>query len=414
MINKTDGTEKLYDSRPYDKTFKAKIRKIEPAEDGAISLVLDRTVFFPEEGGQTSDTGSLGGYQVRHVSIEDGIIYHEVLCSADDLHEGDEVEGSIDWDHRFSNMQNHTGEHILSGLLHSDWESENVGFHLSDNTVTLDTSKLLKEDDITELERKANEIVYRDIPVECRYYRPDELEGIEYRSKKEFEEDVRLVTIPGVDICACCAPHVGRTGEIGIIKVIRAIKYKGGMRLTILSGRRAYEYLTAQQRTVEELSHKLSESPDNLPAAVDRLMRDIEGYRVEKLNAGKERLDRAIAGMENGGSSIIFTSEIDNTVQRRAVNTMIEICGSADGTGEKAPDYQGWGICGIFAGDDDNGYKYIVSFPGKDAREISKVMQEKLGARGGGSVEMVQGSVTAGEKEIMEVLKGSFGDIDGR
>ncbi len=410
MTNNTDGTEKLYDSRPYDKTFKARIKKVIPAGDGAMSLILDRTVFFPEEGGQTSDTGTIEGYQVRHVSIKDGIIYHEVLCTADDLHEGDEVEGRIDWDHRFSNMQNHTGEHILSGLLHSEWGSENVGFHLSDNTVTLDTSKLLKDEELCELERKANEIVYLDIPVECRYYSPDELDGIAYRSKKEFDEDVRLVTIPGVDICACCAPHVGRTGEIGIIKVIRAIKYKGGTRLTILSGRRAYEYLTSQQRTVEELSHKLSENPDNLPAAVDRLMNDIEGYRLEKLNAGKERLDRAIAGMESGGSSIIFTSEIDNNVQRRAVNTITGICGGAQKAGEGTPAHEGWGICAIFAGDDERGYKYIVSFPGRDAREVSKVMQEKLGARGGGSAEMVQGSVTAKEKEIMEILKGSFGD----
>ena len=411
-INKT---VRLYDSDPYERSMRSRILKVSPAGDGKVSAVLDRTVFFPEEGGQTSDVGILGGYEVTHVSIDGGIIYHEVACGAGDLHEGDEIEGSIDWDHRFSNMQNHTGEHILSGLLHSIWGSENVGFHLSDNIVTLDTSKLLGDEELMELERKANEAVYRDIPVECRYYQPEELTGTEYRSKKEFDEDVRIVTIQGVDVCACCAPHVKRTGEIGLIKLIRAIRYKGGMRLTILSGRRAYEYLTAQQRTIEELSHMLSESPDNLPAAVDRLMKDIEAFRIEKLNAGRERLEKAIAAIEKGGSSIIFTPEVDNVVQRRAVNTMTGICGQGyKGSRESGGDGTGWGICAIFAGNDESGYRYIASCPGGDARNISKLLEAKHGAKGGGSAEMVQGSIAAGEKEIRETLTGYLGEKDGK
>ncbi|MCR5774161.1 MAG: alanyl-tRNA editing protein [Lachnospiraceae bacterium] len=384
------STEKLYDSSPYETEFEATVLEITPAGDGLCNVILDRTLFFPEEGGQSPDTGLLGGYAVTYVSIKDETITHTIRCDAPDLKEGSSVKGSIDWPHRFSNMQNHSGEHILSGLLHTGWDSDNVGFHLSDNTVTLDTSRELTEEDLKKLEAEANHAIYRDLPVTCRYYTPSEAAGIDYRSKKEFTGDVRLVTIPGVDICACCAPHVSRTGEIGIIKIIKAIKYKGGMRLTILSGARAYHYLASIQSTADTLSHLLSESIDTLPDAVNRLLDDNNSLKIKIKNISRARLEADIAALpEDTKAPILFTDALDNVVQRNAVN---ELTASHSG------------ICAVFASDDKGGYNYICAYPGGDARTVSSLLHEKLNARGGGSEAMVQGNVASSEAEIRALL----------
>ncbi len=384
------GTVKLYDDAPYEKEFTAVVLDVKEDEDGCVLVILDRTLFFPEEGGQSSDTGILSGFEVLHASIKEGVITHRVRCALSDIGTGDEVTGHIDWEHRFSNMQNHTGEHILSGLLHDMFHSENKGFHLSDNIVTLDTSKELDGNMLVMLESRANEVIYKDIPVECRYYAPEELKGKEYRSKIELKEDIRLVTIPGVDVCACCAPHVSRTGEIGIIKILRAIRYKGGMRLTILAGRRAYEHLSHLQDITDELSHVLSESTDKLKDAVERLLRENGEYRLRIKNEAGRRLEEAAYAIPaDSHDAVIFTEAVDNTVQRNAVNMLVR-------------DHKG--ICAVFASDDAGGYNFILSHPGQDARIISGLLKEKLSARGGGSGEMVQGNVKASREDILRVL----------
>ncbi len=391
VLSEISKTVKLYDDKPYEREFSGRVVSISDAGEGFADVILDRTLFFPEEGGQSSDTGMINGLCVSHVSIENGIIAHRVNSSVTDLNPGDEVKGIIEWDHRFSNMQNHTGEHILSGLLHSRWDSENVGFHLSDNIVTLDTSKELDAGDLAELERTANEIIYRNIETECRYYDPAELKDKVYRSKKELDEDVRLVTIPGVDVCACCAPHVSRTGEIGIIKIIKAIRYKGGMRLTFLAGRRAYDYLAGLQAVTDDLSHILSESPDKLKSAVDRILKENEGYKIRLKNETAKRLEEEISSVpDEAENAVLFTDPADNTVQRKAVNSLAE---------------KHLGICAVFASDDDGGFNFIIAYPKGDARDISKLLAEKFSARGGGSKEMVQGHVKAPKEDIIKALK---------
>ena len=388
-------TTKLYDDMPYEKEFSGRVIDVQKG-DGCVKVQLDRTLFFPEEGGQTSDIGVLNGFEVSHVLIKDGVITHEVRCDETELKIGDEVKGCIDWHHRFSNMQNHTGEHILSGILHSRWGSENVGFHLSDNIVTLDTSKELDSDELKELEEEANKAVYRDIPVSCRYYDEDELAGMTYRSKIDLNESVRIVTIPGIDACACCAPHVVRTGEIGIIKIVKAIRYKGGMRLTILAGERAYKYLSALQDTADELSHILSESTDKLTDAVQRILTENNELKIKIKNDSAARLEADMASLDDDSAdAVLFTGSIDRVVQRNAVNRLAESHA---------------GICAIFAGDDDSGYDFIIAYPGGDAREVSKLMNEKLHARGGGSSDMVQGNVKASEIDIRKVLNEMRGE----
>ncbi len=384
------ATVKLYDDAPYDREFGAVINDVIIKED-CVGLVLDRTLFFPEEGGQSPDKGTIGGFEVRHVYLDNDIIVHETDCPPDAFKAGDEVKGFIIWDHRFSNMQNHSGEHILSGILHSDYASENVGFHLSDNIVTLDTSKVLSPEQIRALERKANEVVYADLPVHCRYYDKEELDNIDYRSKLSFEGSARLVVIPGVDICACCAPHVKHTGEIGLIKIIKYINYKGGMRFTILCGRRAHDYVSGQQDIVEELMHKLSVSQDKLPGAVDRLMEKVENLKLEKIEkAGRELFEKAAKLDGTEGNAIIFVEEVNNITQRRAVNELVS---------------KHSGICGVFSGNDEDGYRFIISVPGGDSRNTAALLKGRFGAKCGGSKEMVQGSVSAKKDQILKVLE---------
>lgn len=383
-------TVKLYDDAPYETEFTGRIADIRKGDRGCL-VVLDRTLFFPEEGGQTPDTGTIQGFEVLYVSIEDGVITHTVDCDLTDLSAGIVVNGKINWEHRFSNMQNHTGEHILSGILQSRWHSENTGFHLSDNIVTLDTSKELKPEDLKSLEKEANYAIYRNIPVTCRYYHPEDIKDREYRSKTEIEGDVRLVTIDGVDVCACCAPHVANTGEIGIIKIIKAIRYKGGMRLTILAGSRAYEYLSAIQDMTDNLSHMLSESTESLDTAVERLLKQNGEYRIRIKNDASRRLADEIAGIPDDMEDVIlFTDPVDNVVQRNAVNALSK---------------EHKGICGVFASDEDGGYNFIISCHEGDSREAAALLREGLGARGGGSAEMVQGNVKADREEIEKALK---------
>ena len=246
-------TVKLYDENPYETCFEAAVREVSVNEKaGTAAIVLDRTLFFPEEGGQTPDTGVLAGLPVTDVQIRNGVIIHTVRFAKESPvpREGATVSGTIDWTHRFSNMQNHTGEHILSGLLHSLYGYENVGFRLSDNTVTLDTGGQLDDAQLCNLERRANEVIYRNVKVTCEYPPEEVLQKLAYRSKKELPGPVRIVTIDGVDVCACCAPHVRRTGEIGLIRIIDVLHTKTNMRLTIVCGSRALEYT---QHSFEQL-----------------------------------------------------------------------------------------------------------------------------------------------------------------
>ena len=367
-------------------------------------VILDRTVFFPEGGGQSPDIGWICSIvdpgcrnempEVTDVQIEDGMIRHVVSCPLDTeapFRTGDAVSLKINWERRFGFMQNHTGEHILSGLMHKRYGFDNIGFHLSDNSVTLDVNGQLDEEEILLLEREANEVIYRNLPVEVSYPVDEELEKIEYRSKIEIEGQTRLVTIPDVDICACCAPHVKRTGEIGLIKIVKVLKFNGGMRLFIACGRRAFSLMQKRQQWIEEVSHLTNRSQDEIGDGVKHLLGEIGDLKQKnrdlEYKAAFLRLETVPREREN---VFLFTGEMDAIVQRNLVNRMCE---------------EHSGICGVFAGSDAEGrYRYIIASRSRDSREVQKILRDKLGAKGGGKPEMIQGSVMGTESAITEVL----------
>ena len=381
-------TEKLFDRDPYANAFSGTVIDCQPV-DGGYQVVLDRTMFFPEQGGQTSDTGFIEDAQVLDVQIKDGIIYH--LCDRE-LEMGAAIEGQIDWTRRFNNMQQHTGEHIFTGLAHNRFGAENVGFHLSDNVVTLDLNVDLSAEDIASLEQRANLVIAANIPVNCWFPGEAELAVTEYRSKGEVDGPVRLVEIEGVDICACCAPHVASTGEVGMLKVQSAVKYKGGVRVSILCGMRALKDYRRRIAINEASYQALNCMEDEIPEKIRKLMDQVKGLQYELASFKAEKLRKemeSISGEQK--DAMIFTDEADAKAMRDVVNTLVEMHS---------------GICGVFAGNDDDGYNYIVGSASVDCKELAAKMREELSAKGGGSPQMIQGSVKASAEQIKKVLIG--------
>jgi len=399
-------TRKLYDDDPYASAFDAVVLYTEAKGKNALEVVLDQTLFFPEEGGQTPDRGTLADFPVTDVQIRDGVITHLLSTrEGSDLPQpGQRVQGRIDWPHRFSNMQNHTGEHILSGLLHNLYAYENIGFRLSDHTVTLDTSGLLDDEALLTLERRANEVVWANVPVICAYPSPDELRSLSYRSKKEIDGPVRIVTIEGVDRCACCAPHVARTGEIGLIRIIDAVREGQHMRLTIVCGSRALEDLQIKAGQLSQISRLTSLPQERAASGVERLLQENirlrESSRQLELNfvariiqqytgtaalppqaLGSGSLDRCISGKD----AFIFEASLSAGAQRELMNRLLEFP---------------FRFAGVFVGNDKEGWHYCIGSRRQDAGLPGRMLREKLHARGGGSAMMVQGSVGASRADI--------------
>ncbi|MBR6652269.1 MAG: alanyl-tRNA editing protein, partial [Anaerotignum sp.] len=257
-------TEKLYYLDAYATTFTAKV--LECTEDKKNwKVVLDRTLFYPEGGGQPADMGTLGGVKVLDVHEKDDIITH---TTDKPLEVGAEVEGEIDWERRFDLMQNHSGEHILSGVICQKYGCDNVGFHMGKEMITIDLNTKIPEEDLPWLEEKANEAIWNNVPVGIRYPSKEELDALDYRSKKELEGQVRIVNVGDYDCCACCGTHVKLAGEIGLIKIISSQNYKGGTRLELLSGKRALQDYRKKNDVSAQAGQLLSVPAEKVDGAV--------------------------------------------------------------------------------------------------------------------------------------------------
>ncbi len=383
--------EKIFyeDTRAVD--FEAAVTQCTPDENGkGFWIVLDRTAFFPEEGGQTADKGTLNDLDVLDVQIKQDIIYH-LLATPMEI--GERVTGCVDWTQRLDFMQQHSAEHILSGLLHKHYGFHNVGFHLSVNEVTMDFDGQLSFEQLREIEREANEIVWKDVPVYAYFPTPEELKSIEYRSKTEIEGDVRIVEIVGVDACACCAPHVSFTGEIGVIKIVSYMNHRGGMRLTLLCGGRALRDYSFRQDTFSVLTSLLSSKPEKILSAVKKLQEDnlkLKNTANELANQLMQLRLQTLPTPEETKNVLLFVEVSNMVAVRNTVNELVE----------KYPGY-----CAIFSGNDTAGYNYIIGSKSADCRELAKALREGLSAKGGGTAPMVQGSVNTTREQIKALLQ---------
>ncbi len=382
-------TEELYYQDAYLKEFEGKVLSCEKGKGDSFLVVLDRTAFFPEQGGQSSDIGSISDAVVTHVSITDGIITH---VTDRELPVGECVKGIIDFDHRFSNMQQHTGEHIFSGIVNSKYGYDNVGFHLSDSEVTMDYNGVLSDEDIREIEAMVNRAIWENVEVKCEFPAKEILDGLQYRSKKELTGDVRIVTVTGYDTCACCAPHVARTGEIGILKVVSCQNYKGGVRVSILCGKRALEYINDQLQVVGQLTGLLTTGYDRIVSSVKKLSDENYALKGELSDCREKLIGYELDSIDKNKENVFLKKEagLDGNLMRKVVNALIETRS---------------GYCGVFSGDDRAGYKYIIATKGegKDLKALQNMLREEFGAKGGGSSAMVQGSM--GPVNVADVIK---------
>jgi len=379
-------TEKLYDHDSRLFSFRALVLACEPAQR-AWAVTLDRTAFFPEGGGQGADRGRIGPAEVLDVQEKDNIIYHYVNLP---LEPGSTVTGQVDEQLRLRRMQNHSGEHIVSGLAHSLFGYDNVGFHMGEGCMTIDFSGELDDGQLMRLEQAANRVVWEDRPVRAWYPGAEELRELEYRSKKELKGEVRLVEIKGVDLCACCAPHVSSTGEIGLIRILNAERHRGGMRLEVVCGRDALEDALRRHAATVAVSQALSVPQDKIASGVGRLLGEQERQkeRIAALSLELARLKAEALGRTEG-NHCVFDSVLDEVALRELTNLLADNCG---------------GLAAVFSGSDAEGYRYIIASRRYDLRALTRRINEAVGGKGGGSSLMIQGRASKDAETIRKAV----------
>ena len=379
-------TEKLYYQDPYLTAFTARVLSCEKSKSGW-AVVLDRTAFYPEGGGQPADHGTLGAVRVTDVHETKGVIFH--TCDSP-VEIATQVAGAVDWPRRFDHMQQHSGEHILSGLLCSLYHCDNVGFHLGADTVTIDYNAELTWEQVMAAEKAANEVIWQDTPVDITFPAPDALARLNYRSKKALTGQVRIVAFPGADCCACCGTHVRRAGEVGIIKILSCQKFREGVRLEILCGSRAYRYLSQvydQDRAVAQL---LSVKPQDTLAAAER--------QAEELAAAKQRMTeledqlfslRAQALTDRGDLLLL-----EPPTRPDGARKLADAAAKASG-----------GLAAVFAGAESSSVYALVQADGADISPLVKRLNAALSGRGGGRNGFAQGSVQADRTAICDFFR---------
>ena len=375
-------TRKLYYEDCHLRSFTARVLDCREAE-GGFEVILDATAFYPEGGGQACDVGILGGAAVLDVQERGEEVVH--LCEKP-LEIGAQVEGSIHWERRFDLMQQHTGEHIVSGIIHRRWGHANVGFHVGKDVMTVDFDGPIPDGALEEIEGEANRILWQNLPVRCWVPTPEELPSVTYRTKRALPWPVRIVDVVGADVCACCGIHVATTGEVGLVKLFSCVKFHQGVRIEMACGGRAMEILNRvyeQNRQVSQaFSAKIMETGDAARKMNQRLA--AAEYRCAGL---EKRIFATIAeGYAGKGNVLIFAPELNPGGARELADAVADSCGGT-----------AW-VCSGEAG------SYSVCLVNKhgDVKALGQMLKERFGARGGGKPGYFQGTLPAAEAEIQK------------
>lgn len=382
-------TEKLFYLDPFLKEFSGTVLDCRE-EKGQWIIILDRTAFYPEGGGQPADHGTLGNVKVLDTREKNGEILH--FCDGP-LAVGETVTGCIDWDRRFDFMQQHSGEHIVSGILCRKFGCDNVGFHIGHELVTIDFNAALSAEDVAFVENQANRYIWEDREIQISFPSPAELEELDYRSKKALEGQVRIVRWPEADCCACCGTHVRSSGQVGMVKLISCQKFRDGVRIEMAAGGRALRWINAVAGQNTRVSQLLSAKPGETAAAVERMQREI--FLLKGRVAGLEEKDFARKAEELAGTGDVLLVEgpMSGESLRKMCGLVKEQCG---------------GRCAVFAGEGES-FQFAVGLDGGDLRDFVKDLNRALNGRGGGKPEFVQGSVQACEAQIREFFRGDVG-----
>lgn len=387
-------TQKYYEADAYRREADAVILAAEPDGWGGGKLALDGTVFYPEGGGQPADHGTLtlpdgARLTVTDVHEQGGVIWHRVDALPDTAAPGTAVTGRIDWAWRFDKMQQHTGEHILSGILHQMFGAENVGFHIGSDAVRMDTSVPISAEGLREAELAANRIVWQNVPVLITYPTREELARMTYRSKKEIEGQVRIVTIPGADVCACCGTHTAATGAVGQIKILAAENYKGGVRLSIVCGERALLAAQAMRQRQADIGALLSAKPSETAHAVHRVYDEYTALKFAHFGLCSELFDALAAQVAPGADAIRIVPGLDPDGLHRLAARLSEAT---------------TGLCAALTAN-EKGTGYCLAQAGGDVRALTKALNTALNGRGGGKPGICQGSCAAAPEQVETFLK---------
>ena len=382
-------TEKLYYQDAFLTTFTAQVLSCEPVTHSekssprkAWKVVLDRTAFYPEGGGQPADHGTLNGNPVLDVHEKDGVIFHIVENSVET---GENVLGAVDWTRRFDHTQQHSGEHILSGILCADYHCDNVGFHMGAETVTIDYNTDLTWEQVLDAERKANLYIWEDHRAEISYPSREALSALQYRSKKEIAGQVRIVSFPGADCCACCGTHVQRAGQVGLVKVLSCQKFKGGVRLEILCGQRAMRYLGQVYDQDRAIGQALSVKPLDTLSAVSRLTEELEMAKQRQAQLETQLFSYISWEYTDAGDVLLIQPPMRSDAIRRLADAVAQ---------------QSGGLAAVFAGDSGNYAYALVRTDKAELGSLVKALNQALRGRGGGRNGFAQGSVQAEPAEI--------------
>ena len=387
-------TQKYYEADAYRREADAVILAAEPDGRGGGKLALDGTVFYPEGGGQPADHGTLtlpdgARLTVTDVHEQGGVIWHRVDALPDTAAPGTAVTGRIDWAWRFDKMQQHTGEHILSGILHQMFGAENVGFHIGSDAVRMDTSVPVSAEGLREAELAANRSVWQNVPVLITYPTREELARMTYRSKKEIEGQVRIVTIPGADVCACCGTHTAATGAVGQIKILAAENYKGGVRLSIVCGERALLAAQAMRQRQADIGALLSAKPSETAHAVHRVYDEYTALKFAHFGLCSELFDALAAQVAPGADAIRIVPGLDPDGLHRLAARLSEAT---------------TGLCAALTAN-EKGTGYCLAQAGGDVRALTKALNTALNGRGGGKPGICQGSCAAAPEQVETFLK---------
>ncbi len=374
-------TKKRFYEDSYIRSCTATVLECRPAKN-RFEIVLDETCFYPEGGGQPGDTGVLNETAVFDTHEKDGQILH---YTKEAIVPGTKVTAVIDWDRRFDLMQQHSGEHMISGVIHRRFGYDNVGFHMGADRITIDLSGELTLAQLLDVEEEVNRKIWCNEPVKIWYPSAEELPRIPYRSKKELTGAVRIVEFPGTDICACCGTHVRQTGEIGLVKILGCEKFHSGIRVELLCGLRAIRYLSSIHEQNRQISQLLSAKPLETAKSVADLTTELNQKRQTIYQLEEAAFRSKAEELSGCGDVTVFFPDLDSDGVRRACDAIQQTCG---------------GRAAVFSGTDESGYKYAIGLPGGDLRVLTRTLNAELNGRGGGKPFFVQGSVKAAKTEI--------------
>jgi len=381
-------TRKLYYEDSHLARFTATVLSCEAVKD-KFEILLDATAFYPEGGGQAADTGSLGSVRVLDTRERGETVVH--LCDGA-LEIGATVEGQIDYPARFRRMQQHSGEHIVSGIIHRRYGYHNTGFHMGSDIITIDFDGIIPAEDLKEIEAEANGAVWQNLSVKCWYPSEEELPGVFYRTKKALPWPVRIVQVPGFDSCACCGTHVKATGEIGLIKLFSVMGFRGGTRMEMACGSSALKLLNEAYEQNRLVSQAFSAKIGETGSAAQK-MNEVLARQKFRITGLERRIFRDIAAGYGGKGDVLhFEEGLDNTAVRELADTIARDCG---------------GTAAVFSGSDEGGYAYALVTRQGDLRALNKEMTAALAGRGGGKPICQQGSVRASQTQIRAFFRES-------